>query len=174
LILTTLLASLLLAPTAFAAGSPQRLGKTVLLARPTRTSACVRGALPDRRCSPGAFYAGVTKAVLCSPAFQPSNIRAMTKQLKHAVEIAYGMAPRKYHRTLEIDYIVPLELGGANNLANLFPESQTADPGYLAKDRLELKLHDLVCAGKMTLTTARQSIAANWISLYRSVFGATP
>ena len=34
------------------------VGKTILLASRTKTSGCKLGPLPDRRCSPGAYYSG--------------------------------------------------------------------------------------------------------------------
>ncbi len=52
-----------------------------------------------------------------------------------------------YGRTIEIDHIVPLELGGANEIANLFPEPGSRNANYHVKDELENRLHDLVCAG---------------------------
>jgi hypothetical protein len=94
--------------------------------------------------------------------------------VKFAVERAYGMRPALYGRTIEIDHIVSLELGGSNAIANLYPEPGSGMADYHAKDRLENRLHDLVCAGQMTLRTAQTRIASNWISLYRQVFGATP
>lgn len=45
---------------------------------------------------------------------------------------------------------------------------------YHAKDKLENRLHDMVCAGSITLRTARIRIASDWIALYRRVFGTSP
>ena len=90
---------------------------------------------------------------------------------KHAVEVEYGMTPKSYGRTLEIDHIVSLELGGSNDISNLFPERA---PGYHVKDKLENKLHALVCSGAMTLHAAQVGIAANWQVLYKNVYGIVP
>jgi hypothetical protein len=49
-----------------------------------------------------------------------------------------------------------------------------AHPGYKVKDKLENKLHDLVCDGKRTLGSVRQRIASNWQSLCKSVYGVAP
>ena len=98
------------------------VGATVLLARRTRTSGCRLGPNPDRRCSPGAYYTGLTQAVICSPTFRTSTVRDVPESEKHALEIEYGMVPKGYGRTLEIDHIVSLELGGSNDIANLYPE----------------------------------------------------
>lgn len=147
------------------------LGGTVLLAQPTRAAGCRRGALPDRRCSPGAYYSGLTRAVVCSPAFRTGTVRHVPQSEKYAVEHEYGMPERLYGRSIEIDHIVPLELGGSNAIANLFPEPGSGVASYRVKDRLENRLHDLVCAGEMTLAAARRGIAANWEAFYRRVFG---
>jgi hypothetical protein len=150
------------------------VGKTVLLAPRTRTSNCKPGPTPDRRCSPGAYYTGLTKAVLCSATFRTGTVRDVPDSEKNAVEIEYGMTPKSYGRTIEIDHIVSLELGGSNDPANLFPEPGSGAANYHVKDKLENKLHDLVCAGAMTFRAAQHQIAANWEALYKRVFGVTP
>jgi hypothetical protein len=95
----------------------------------------------------------------------------VTDTVKYAVETAYGMAPKSYRHSLEIDHIVSLELGGSNDIANLFPERH---PGYHAKDQLENRLHDMVCDSQLTLRAAQQQIAANWQALYKKVYGFAP
>jgi hypothetical protein len=84
------------------------------------------------------------------------------------------MVSGRYGRTLEIDHIVPLELGGSNDIANLFPEKAAADPGYPVKDRLENRLHHLVCSRSLALRYAQRAIAGNWELLYERVFGVAP
>ena len=143
-------------------------GETVLLVARTKTSGCDLGARPDRRCSPGAYYAKLTKRVICSASFRTGDYRNVPSSEKHAVEVEYGLAPKSYGSALEIDHIVSLELGGSNDIANLYPERA---PGFHAKDKLENRLHDLVCSGQMTLRSAQQQIAADWKSLYRRVLG---
>jgi len=147
------------------------LGRTVLVAARSRSGGCKLGANPDRRCSPGAYYSRLTKAVICSQSFHTGSVRSVSQDEKFAVEREYGMKPAYYGRTLEIDHIVSLELGGSNAIANLFPERANARPGYHVKDRLENRLHELVCSGQMSLQTAQRRIAGNWQALYRSVFG---
>ena len=150
------------------------VGTTVLLAAQTKTARCTLGPNPDRACSPGAYYSRLTKRRICSETFRTSDIRHVTDGTKHAVEIAYGLAPKGYGSTLEIDHIVSLELGGSNEIANLFPERANAHPGYHAKDKLENRLHDLVCEGTMRLRDVQRQIASNWQTLYKLVFGTPP
>jgi Protein of unknown function (DUF3761) len=147
------------------------VGATVRLRTPTRVSGCTLGALPDRRCSPGAYYSALATGVICAAGFRTGEIRNVPVSEKHAVESAYGMRPASYGSTLEIDHIVSLELGGSNDVANLFPERA---PGYHAKDKLENRMHDMVCSGEISLTAAQHQIAADWEALYRRVFGVTP
>ena len=112
--------------------------------------------------------------MLCGRGFHTSAVRNVPQTEKFAVEREYGLAPAYYGSSLEIDHIVPLELGGSNAIANLFPERANARPGYHVKDRLEDRLHQLVCAGTMSLAAARAGIARNWPALYRKVFGVSP
>jgi hypothetical protein len=84
------------------------------------------------------------------------------------------MVARHYGRTIEIDHIVSLELGGSNSIANLFPEPGSGAASYHVKDKLENRLHDMVCSGGITLRSAQRQIAANWETLYRTVFHSAP
>jgi hypothetical protein len=161
-------------PSTSSSTRPVDVGTTVLLAARTMTAGCKLAANPDRRCSPGAYYSKLPTAVICSPTFRTSSIRNVPQSEKYVVEQEYGLPPALYGSALEIDHIVSLELGGSNDIANLFPEKADAHPGYHVKDKLENKLHDLVCSGAMTLRTAQTSIASNWQALYKSVYGVAP
>jgi hypothetical protein len=153
---------------------PVTVGGTVLLGLRTRTAACARGSLPDRRCSPGAYYSALTTSVLCGSTFRTSTIRNVPKSEKYAVESEYGLEPAHYGRAIEIDHVVPLELGGSNSIANLFPEPGAGAASYHVKDRLENRVRALVCTGALGLATARKQMAADWEALYRRVFGSAP
>ncbi len=84
------------------------------------------------------------------------------------------MPAGSYGRSIEIDHIVSLELGGSNDIANLFPEPGSGGANYHDKDRLENRLHRLVCAGQLSLRAVQRGIAANWETLYARVFDAAP
>ncbi|HEY2327930.1 MAG TPA: HNH endonuclease signature motif containing protein [Gaiellaceae bacterium] len=155
-------------------GSSLRLGVSVSIGGRTRTEGCSRGVLPDRRCSPGAYYSGLTSSVICSASFRTSTIRNVPQSEKFAVEREYRMPERLYGYTIEIDHIIPLELGGSNDIANLYPEPGSGPANYHVKDKLENRLHDLVCGGSMGLAAAHRGIATNWETQYLQVFGAEP
>jgi hypothetical protein len=67
-----------------------------------------------------------------------------------------------------------LELGGSNDVANMYPEPGSAPASFHVKDKLENKLHRLVCDGSMTLRAAQIGIARNWKTLYQALFGLAP
>jgi hypothetical protein len=93
---------------------------------------------------------------------------------KHAVEREYGLPAGHFGYALQIDHIVPVRVGGSNNIANLYPEEAAfgdGSPGFPAKDRLETRLRALVCARRIELRSAQRQIAANWEKLYRKLFG---
>lgn len=111
--------------------------------------------------------------MICSPSYRTSSVRNVPQTEKYEVEREYGMASRLYGRSIEIDHIISLELGGSNAIANLFPEPGSGAASYHAKDRLENRLHSMVCSGSISLSAARRGIATNWRLLYRRVFGRT-
>jgi hypothetical protein len=146
----------------------------VLIGPRTQSSGCRRGQEPDRRCSPGAYYSGLTTEVICSSTFRTGTIRDVPESEKFAVEREYGMTARSYGRTIEIDHIVALEIGGSNDIANLFPEPGSGRDDYQVKDVLENRAHDAVCAGQLSLHTAQVSMAVDWEALYTRLFGVAP
>ena len=65
----------------------------------------------------------------------------------------------------EEDHLIPLELGGSPTSAlNLWPEPYAGSDGARTKDEVENSLRRDVCNGSVTLATARQEIASNWVS----------
>ena len=61
-----------------------------------------------------------------------------------------------------MDHLVPLELGGSNDIGNLWPEVAEPRPGFHEKDKVENYLHEQVCSGAISLKQAQAEIAGNW------------
>jgi hypothetical protein len=162
---------------ALAAGGPKKdPGPAILLAPRTQTTGCKLGPDPVPACSPGAYAKRLTKKVICAKGvFTTADYRYVPDSEKRDVEAEYGMdTTKKYGRSLEIDHIVSLELGGSNDIANLFPEGKYAHPGYKIKGALETRVAHMVCDGKIGLRTAQRRIATDWQGLYKDVFGTSP
>ncbi len=134
----------------------------------TKTSGCmVRGPLQDSACTPGAIIASATKDVICQPGYARS-VRNVPTSEKDQVYAEYDIAshsPGEY----EVDHLVSLELGGSNDIANLWPEAAFPKPGFHEKDKVENYLHDQVCSGAISLQQAQIGIATNWLTVYNQM-----
>ena len=106
---------------------------------------------------PGAYDRAATVAEVCALGYARRH-RRVPYRLRDAVYRRYGL-PRGTRRGYVIDHLVPLELGGRNDPANLWPQTR-ADARR--KDRDENRLHEAVCAGTMTLAAARADMLARW------------
>lgn len=125
---------------------------------------CVaRGGLADLSCTPGSVFPNVTTAQVCTPGYSQS-VRNVPQSEKDKVYAEYDVTS---HPTgaYEVDHLVSLELGGSNDIANLWPEAATPKPGFHEKDKVENYLHSQVCSGNMPLKDAQAEIAKNWKSI---------
>lgn len=76
--------------------------------------------------------------------------------------------PEEVAKDYELDHVVPLALGGhPRNTKNLMIQPWEGPEGAKAKDRLEVRLQKLVCAGKVPLETAQGDIYRDWHSAFR-------
>ena len=120
---------------------------------------------PDPKLTPGAVLQ-VTAAEVCRPGYAKS-VRHVDGKTKALVYREYGI---EHHRSgaYEIDHLISLGLGGSNDIRNLWPESLDTQPwNGRAKDRLEDRLHKLVCKGAVSLDEAQAAIASDWIAAYQ-------
>lgn len=120
---------------------------------------CKATSLPDSRCTPGSTF-NVSLDVLCTTGYT-DKVRYVTEDMKATVRQIYGIS---IHSTeeYEIDHLIPLELGGDNSLANLWPQTVNP-PGYKEKDIKENQYHKAVCDGTMLLSRAQEVMKVNWL-----------
>jgi hypothetical protein len=84
----------------------------------------------------------------------------------------YGPPPGP-HPDYEVDHLIPLCLGGADDDANLWSEPRRSielEWSAELKDDLEARLCQLVCAGEMDIGQAQRDIADDWTEAYRRRF----
>ena len=123
------------------------------------------GKLPDRACTPGSIDPAVTqkdiRSTICKSGWT-ATVRPPESQTEYAkYHVAYPAYRIKHSAVSELDHLVPLELGGSNDITNLWPEvGKQPNP----KDKVENALNRAVCDGKVSLTAAQNAIASDWIT----------
>jgi hypothetical protein len=118
-------------------------------------------ATADLTLTPGAADPAVTQAnvhqTICTRGYT-STVRNVSTKTKSAVYAEYHVAQSDKRRYV-IDHLVPLEVGGSNDIRNLWPEPR-ADAEQ--KDQTENLLHARVCNGTIDLATAQQTFETEW------------
>jgi hypothetical protein len=126
--------------------------------------------VPNPTLTPGAVLTTSTGRICVSG--YSSWVRDVPDSEKEAAYAEYGVPHVPYQH--EVDHLVSLELGGSNAISNLWPEPYAGRWGARTKDVLENRLHDLVCAGTLSLPHAQHIEATNWIGAYKRYVGGTP
>lgn len=127
------------------------------------------GTLPDPICTPGSLGDLVTQATITTTICAPNwtaTVRpptAATDRIKTVALAVYGM-PTAARATTELDHKVPLELGGSDDVTNLWPQpSDLPGKGFRnTKDTVENTLKVAVCSKQVTLHDAQIAIATDW------------
>lgn len=90
----------------------------------------------------------------------------VTLKMEQRVFARYHL-PWSRRAEFKIDHLIPVELGGADTIDNLWPQSLRAKP-YDA-DRKELLTEMLLArirAGQMTIVQAQEQISRDWIDAF--------
>ncbi len=127
---------------------------------------------PDPSLTPGDVLTTDTSQI-CVPGYT-KTVRNVTQAEKAQVYKNYGITSRQ-PKEYEVDHLISLELGGSNDIKNLWPESYITEPlNAHVKDDLENKLHELVCSGQLPIEQAQSEIAADWVKAYQTYVGELP
>jgi hypothetical protein len=129
--------------------------------------------VPDPRCTPGGIVPSLTASMLEDPRWRTKCIRncQSTEKQKHVTYSWYGLAAPTSNngssQICELDHLVPLELGGADGLGNIWPQCgpvdvRLRDRYFKRKDQVENYLAAKVRVGEMSLEEAQRGIAADW------------
>jgi 5-methylcytosine-specific restriction endonuclease McrA len=129
--------------------------------------------LPDAACTPGDILKS-TEAQVCSSDFHTGTVRDKTTSAaqKSKVYPMYDIDHPEHNtgsnQVCEIDHLVALELGGADTMANLWPQCSPGyenwqGPSFRDKDGFENYLWFHVCINRdITLKDAQIEIATDW------------
>jgi hypothetical protein len=128
------------------------------------------GVLPNPAFTPGATRP-ISLAEACS-SVQSEVVTPVTRQEQSEVFAEYGLT-KASAQNYEVDFLITPDLGGADDIRNMWPEPHRgAVWSSYAKDKLEDRLHQLVCGGKLSLSAAQQEISNNWIVAYQKYLQA--
>ena len=129
--------------------------------------------VPDPQCTPGGINSTVTLSVMQDPGWRTRCIRDCeeSQARKHAAYSWYQIPNPQNNsgsnQICELDHVVPLELGGADGMGNIWPQCGPDDTTlknryFKLKDHVENYLADEVKAGRMPLDAAQRGIASDW------------
>ena len=124
--------------------------------------------LPNPVMTPGDTIPGITREKICLSGYTGS-VRNVTQSNRISVFVMYFLDPRKDR--FEVDHLISLELGGSNDVKNLWPQSYTTKPWNAhVKDKLENRLHNEICDGILTVEEAQEAVRNDWIKTYCEKF----
>jgi hypothetical protein len=115
--------------------------------------------LPNRKFTPGRI------------ARKDKDRQGVTEEMERKVFSRYHI-PWRRRPEFKVDHLIPLELGGADTVENLWPQSLYVRPyNALRKDLLTQCLLARIAAGKMNLAQAQEEISQDWISCFVEYLG---
>lgn len=129
---------------------------------------------PNSKLTPGAVRT-TSKQNICET--RTPSLRHVPASIRRQVFAEYKIDCTKNQcgKEYEVDHLISLEIGGTNDLANLWPqpyETGTTIPGARQKDVLENKLHAMICDGSITPQQAQKKITTDWYKAYKLYVGS--
>jgi hypothetical protein len=126
---------------------------------------------PNPRFTPGATRP-VSTGELCTAEYS-DDASLVSAEVKQRVLKEYGLSGER-RTDYQLDYLISPQLGGTEDASNVWPEpSATTVWNARTKDELEQKLHQMVCRGNISLATAQQDLARDWVSAYKKYVQTT-
>ncbi|MEO7117290.1 MAG: hypothetical protein ABIZ18_15725 [Caldimonas sp.] len=174
--LSLLFAALLLSACASVEAPTSQQVPETAVAKPAEHGAPAAHRSPFKE-PPGLLLAEVTQAnidrTICvsgwTATVRPST--SFTRGLKRIMLARAGL-PTNDAIKYELDHFVPLAIGGhPRSEDNLWLQRWDGAWNARVKDRLEHKLKLMVCAGQITLSTARAAVQDDWHAAYRKYVG---
>ena len=131
--------------------------------------------LPNPQVTPGAINPAVNQSNIYSTICVSGYTKTIRPPSSYTNHIKYSQLDSGYNyrgdtnaSDYEEDHLVPLEVGGnPSSVKNLFPQPWLVTWNAGKKDRLEDKMHSLVCSGTISLAAAQKVFITNWIIGYK-------
>ncbi len=123
---------------------------------------------PDHALTPGDART-ISTSDVCRVSHS-DDARLLSASTQQKVLQEYGI-DRAQSQEYELDYLISPQLGGTDDIRNLWPEPESSTAWNVqAKDALEMRLRQLVCDGTINLATAQRDLATDWVSAYKRYF----
>jgi len=120
----------------------------------TVSSAAQPGVLPNPKLTPGHVAAG------------DKDRQGVTAAMEQKVFARYKL-PWSLRAEFKIDHLIPVELGGADTIDNLWPQRIRMRPyGADRKELLAEVLSERIRSGQLTLAQAQEQISHDWIDAF--------
>ena len=126
--------------------------QTVSLA-PASAKAGPSYAYPNSTLTRGAILT-TDASTICTPGYA-SSVRNVSTATKQQVYAEYSVSYPQPTGAYEVDHFIPLEIGGSNDLANLWLEAASPTLGFHQKDQFENFEHGQVCNGTISAAEAQ-------------------
>jgi hypothetical protein len=151
-----------------ATGGPDLSGVTL----PNFTMPLVFGgvSMPNPTLTPGAVATTNTTTVCVLPDHLATS--AIPPATQQAIYTEYGYTNPIVQSRYDIDYLVPVLLGGATTTKNMWPAAFKGT-GFFEKDQLDHVLRDMVCRRMISLRSAQQDLEKNWYAAWLKYVVAT-
>lgn len=124
---------------------------------------------PDPNLTPGAVRTTDVDAICNSGSTR--EVRHVTEREAMDVYNRYGLQTKHEGQCAaagcEVDHLISLELGGSNDITNLWPEPYDGEWNAHVKDHLENFLHARICDGTITPQDAQAAISSDWIAAFK-------
>jgi hypothetical protein len=115
--------------------------------------------LPDPKLTPG--------KVARAAADRGGVTEAMERKIFNRYRIPWTRRPE-----FKVDHLIPVELGGADSLENLWPQSLNIKPyGAHRKELLTERLLAAIASGRMTVGQAQEELQRDWIDCFINHLG---
>jgi hypothetical protein len=136
------------------------------------TACAIAEPLPHTAITPGVVRNDLTVQQICTTKWG-KDARAVTESMKRQVFNSYGypLGNKDPRCPCEIDHLISRELGGADDVKNLWPQQYFGQWNAHQKDRVENRLHVELCKGTVTLKDAQHDIATDWTKVFVRYFG---
>jgi hypothetical protein len=130
---------------------------------------------PDAKLTPGAtFNVPIAQLIVKGYANKiGGGVRNVSESTKKKVFIEYfGFVPI-HPGNYEIDHLISLEIGGSNDIKNLWPESYKGPWNSRVKDRLEDHMAALLRKNpdQKLLRQLQHEISSDWVTAYKKYLG---